>query len=127
VTRALGLLLLALGCAAPAPTTPPAEIGDPAAACMQRRGVVPPHPFTTDGCSLWPDSTWGHCCLAHDVVYWCGGSSDERSKADADLSACVSNEFGGMGPLMWLGVRAGGVWWLPAPWRWGYGWDYPDH
>jgi hypothetical protein len=124
--RAAALALAALGCAAPA-SPPPAEIGDSAAACMERRGVAPPHPFTTDACSLWPDSTWGHCCVAHDVVYWCGGSSDERAEADDALGACVSEEFGGMGPLMKHGVRGGGVWWLPTPWRWGYGWGYPDH
>lgn len=27
--------------------------------------------------------------------------------------------------LRWLGVRLGGVGFLPTPWRWGYGWKWP--
>lgn len=26
--------------------------------------------------------------------------------------------------MMHAGVRIGGAPWQPAPWRWGYGWDY---
>ena len=29
------------------------------------------------------------------------------------------------GVLMFLGVRFGGVHWLPTHWRWGFGHDYP--
>src|SRR5262249_18434378 len=54
-----------------------------------------------------------------------GGSAAERAEADSELSECVSQVADGMGPVMWLGVRAGGGPWLPAPWRWGYGWGYP--
>jgi len=28
--------------------------------------------------------------------------------------------------MMWVGVRIGGVGWLPTPFRWGYGWKYPQ-
>jgi hypothetical protein len=27
--------------------------------------------------------------------------------------------------LMYLGVRAGAPAWIPLPWRWGFGWDFP--
>lgn len=131
------LVALLVACATPTRST----LGDPseqaalaaltdagaADACSARRadGVTPPHPFTSDGCSVWPDADWVACCLAHDVVYWCGGNAEARAGADRHLRACVSEEASGMGGLMWLGVRAGGAPWLPAPWRWGYGWDYP--
>jgi len=98
------------------------------AECRVRRGAhgAPPHPFTTDGCSLWPDSVWFECCVVHDMAYWCGGSADDRARADRALADCVSaNGSCGMGGVMGLGVRPGGVPWMPAPWRWGYGWDYP--
>jgi len=96
--------------------------------CRERRGPagVPPHRFTTDGCSWWPDGTWVECCVTHDMWYWCGGSCDEREHADADLRQCVAaNGPGGMGTTMYLGVRVGGAPWYPVPFRWGYGWDWP--
>jgi hypothetical protein len=27
--------------------------------------------------------------------------------------------------LMYLGVRVGAPAWVPLPWRWGFGWDFP--
>jgi len=45
-------------------------------------------PFTTDGCSLFPDGTlkdntlWKSCCIEHDKAYWRGGSYPERQAAD---------------------------------------------
>ena len=53
-------------------------------------------PFTTDGCSAFPEGTlaqnelWIDCCLAHDHAYWKGGSQAERERADLELSACVA-------------------------------------
>jgi hypothetical protein len=32
-----------------------------------------PTVLTTDGCSPWPDGSWGQCCIDHDMDYWCGG------------------------------------------------------
>jgi hypothetical protein len=96
--------------------------------CERRRGAghVPPAPFTTDGCSLWPDGSWQGCCVDHDTVYWCGGSARERQEADAALRACVVDRGAPRtGGLMYWGVRAGGHPWLPVPWRWGYGWPWP--
>ena len=96
--------------------------------CCQRRGPadLPPHHFTTDGCSLWPDSTWVGCCVEHDMAYWCGGSCEDRVRADETLRECVAqNGPAGMGTVMYLGTRAGGPPWTPFPFRWGYGWDWP--
>ncbi len=42
-------------------------------------------PFTTDGCSRFPDGTlsepdlWLECCTVHDVAYWHGGTDEQRS------------------------------------------------
>jgi hypothetical protein len=53
--------------------------------CRQRRGAadLPPHRLTTDGCFVWPDSTWATCCIEHDIAYWCGGNIEERRRTDA--------------------------------------------
>jgi hypothetical protein len=98
---------------------------DAARRCAERRGPddLPPVPFTSDGCSMWPDGSWWSCCLDHDVVYWCGGSCHDRSDADEALRKCVGRRAPhGMGTLMWLGVRPGGTPYSPFPWRWAYGW-----
>jgi hypothetical protein len=95
--------------------------------CKRAASVEPEHPFTTDGCSLWRDSSWQECCIEHDLIYWCGANSDNRRVADRGLRACVvqhqSSSFNA--GLMYWGVRIGGNRWLPFPWRWGYGRDWP--
>ena len=96
--------------------------------CRQHRGPcdLPPHRFTTDGCSLWPDGNWVDCCVAHDIAYWCGGSCDDRKDADEALQRCIRDQGrGALGTTMYVGVRLGGLPWSPAPFRWGYGWDWP--
>lgn len=89
-------------------------------------------PFTTDGCSLFPDqslidnSDWCSCCLAHDLAYWRGGTADERLKADKDLKSCVLAASGNakLADLMFAGVRAGGGPYYFTPYRWAYGWPF---
>lgn len=90
------------------------------------------NPFTTDGCSRFPDGTrgnntqWLHCCTAHDIAYWQGGTREERREADFALRECVSATGAKtIANLMWLGVRVGGSPYLPTSFRWGYGWPYP--
>jgi len=84
--------------------------------------------FTTDGCSRWPDDSWMACCIAHDIPYWCGGSEEDRKEADRELMRCVNRNTPWMGNIIYSGVRLGGPPWMPAPWRWGYGWDrWPGH
>lgn len=97
--------------------------------CAVQRGAnaaMPPIPFTTDGCSMWPDAGYGQCCVAHDMQYWCGGSAAQRWEADRQLQQCLS-DLGrpAMGLTMRIGTRLGGWSVLPLPWRWGYGWPYP--
>ncbi len=89
-------------------------------------------PFTSDGCSLFPDGTlkdrtlWCDCCLSHDMAYWQGGTTAERKKADKALRACVLERTHdkALAATMYLGVRAGGMPAFPAWYRWGYGWTY---
>lgn len=88
---------------------------------------LPPKAFTSDGCSCWPDHVWLECCVEHDAAYWLGGSRRERKAADRALAECVrSKGYPVLGELMYYGVRAGGVYWLPTPFRWGFGWEYPQ-
>ncbi|MGZ3695396.1 MAG: hypothetical protein ACXWQO_14865 [Bdellovibrionota bacterium] len=88
------------------------------------------HSFFTDGCSSFPDgiplldkNKWRKCCIEHDVVYWQGGTAEDRKNADAHLGQCVANRAGKiLGGAMYLGVRIGGYEALPTTWHWGYGW-----
>jgi len=89
-------------------------------------------PFTSDGCSAFPDGTieiktlWLSCCTAHDLAYWQGGSYAERLKADQNLHNCVAQTGKPkIAELMLTGVRVGGTPYLPTTFRWGYGWSYP--
>ena len=86
-------------------------------------------PFTSDGCSVFPDGTWQQnqlwlpCCIAHDLAYWQGGDAAQRSLADLALKQCVSRiGEGAIAAIMLAGVRVGGSPYLPTPFRWGYGW-----
>lgn len=89
-------------------------------------------PFTSDGCSSFPDGTfeqntlWLSCCTDHDLAYWQGGTSNDRSIADQALKDCVA-QVGEpeIALLMLAGVRVGGTPLLPTKFRWGYGWSYP--
>ncbi|SDK63437.1 hypothetical protein [Microbulbifer yueqingensis] len=88
-------------------------------------------PFTSDGCSLFPDGTvekpelWLECCRTHDLAYWHGGTYAERLQADRALEACVTDAGEPDIALMMLaGVRVGGSAFLPTSFRWGYGWPY---
>ena len=90
-------------------------------------------PFTTDGCSLWLDGTpeqpnlWRHCCVAHDLAYWQGGTKEQRKQADEDILACVKQAQGsGMANYIYGNVRWGGSPYWMSNYRWGYGWDYLD-
>jgi protein tyrosine phosphatase (PTP) superfamily phosphohydrolase (DUF442 family) len=89
-------------------------------------------PFTSDGCSLFPDGTikdrtkWCDCCLSHDISYWQGGTEEERKKADEILRDCVleRTKDKNLAETMYLGVCAGGHPAFPAWYRWAYGWPY---
>jgi len=90
-------------------------------------------PFTSDGCSMFPDGTlfqqklWLQCCTAHDQAYWLGGTYEQRMLADQALGQCVA-QVGEkeVADLMLAGVRVGGSPYWITPYRWGYGWPYWD-
>jgi hypothetical protein len=89
-------------------------------------------PFTSDGCSLFPDRSlisstdWCDCCVTHDLAYWRGGSAEERARADHALRACVHRVTGNdaLADVMYAGVRAGGGPYFFTPYRWAYGWPF---
>lgn len=122
---AVALLTLFSGCGYPSP-----EMRKMAEEAYIANGPYEPHPpniFKSDGCSCWPDGSWVECCVRHDLVYWMGGTSEERKAADRELTRCVSERgHPAVAQLMYIGVRVGGVWWLPTPFRWGFGWEYPQ-
>lgn len=84
-----------------------------------------PADFISDGCSMFPDCDYRDCCEEHDLAYYFGGTSKERWQADKKLYKCVAAKKGFqhkiIAPIMWLGVRAFGVSWLPTSFRWGFG------
>ncbi len=89
-------------------------------------------PFTTDGCSAFPDGTleqkslWIECCIRHDLAYWKGGTYQQRLDADQSLETCVAKVGEPeIAQLMLAGVRVGGSPYFPTTYRWGYGWPYP--
>ena len=89
-------------------------------------------PFTSDGCSLFPDQSvitgadWCTCCFEHDIAYWKGGTEAEREAADRALQACVAERTGDaiLARAMYEGVQAGGSPYFYNWYRWGYGWGY---
>ncbi len=88
-------------------------------------------PFTTDGCSLFPEGTyhqqslWAECCVRHDLAYWQGGTEAQRAAADLALQQCVARVGEPeIAKLMLAGVRLGGSPYFPTSYRWGYGWSY---
>ena len=87
-------------------------------------GVRRLQPFTTAGCSLAPDLDFRDCCVAHDYLYWKGGTSDDRAEADRQFRSCIGerSEWPSLRFLYYAAVRLGGhqVW--RTPFRWGFGW-----
>ncbi|MDO3381575.1 FAD-binding oxidoreductase [Gilvimarinus algae] len=86
-------------------------------------------PFTSDGCSRFPNGTlehaglWLSCCEQHDLAYWRGGTYAERIAADDALEVCVAaTGEPTIGLMMYFGVRLGGTPFAPTDFRWGYGW-----
>lgn len=82
-------------------------------------------PFSSDGCSMFPDkdvfSDWLPCCVAHDQAYWNGGDAAARKKADRELRECLTKMNRPVtGFIMYWGVRLFGAPHWPTPYRWGY-------
>ena len=91
-------------------------------------------PFTTDGCSFFPDGTlennqqWLNCCVEHDKAYWKGGTKQEREVADKALQQCVTDVgYPNIAKMMHIGVRVGGSSKYDTSYKWGYGWKINHH
>lgn len=82
---------------------------------------VMPVDFRSDNCTLFPDGDYCHCCVEHDKDYYFGGTEKERRASDKRLYRCVKQKNKFVAGLMYLGVRIGGVSFLPTPFRWGFG------
>lgn len=84
-----------------------------------------PANFKSDGCSMFPDGCYTDCCVAHDVDYYGGGRWKARWRADKRLFKCVASKKGWwhkpLAPVIWAGVRVGGLPFLPTSFRWGFG------
>lgn len=65
-------------------------------------------PLVINGCTAYPEGSWGHCCVEHDIMYWIGGTFEDRKKADQDLLQCV-NKSGGSGQVLYNAVRIFGI------------------
>lgn len=94
------------------------------------KGPVMAKPFESDNCTFFPDGNYADCCVAHDKDYYYGGSLKERSASDRRLKACVMAKGKGwkrklLANAIWLGVRVGGVHFLPTAFRWGFGNKWP--
>lgn len=88
--------------------------------------AAPPHECRVNGCSLAPDFNFPRCCDTHDARYWAGGTADERKQADRRFRECIATTgHRALSNLYYFGVRIGGTPYLPTPWRWGFGWNYP--
>jgi hypothetical protein len=58
--------------------------------------------------------------------YWAGGTADERKQTDRHFRECMAAaDHRLLANLYYFGVRLGGTPYLPTPWRWGFGWEYP--
>lgn len=92
------------------------------------RSQTNPREFQSDGCTLFPDGDYRNCCVEHDRAYFAGGPIKERRRADNRLYRCVASSGGQnkkfIASMMWIGVRVGGVSFLPTPFRWGFGKPY---
>ncbi len=69
---------------------------------------------------------WHNCCVIHDEAYYYGGTKEDKTQADKNLSQCVSKVVGNkfLGKTMQLAVKIGGSPHLPTSYRWGYGEDF---
>jgi len=62
-----------------------------------------------DGCTMWFDGIWKHCCDAHDIAWYEG---QDFFSSNFDLAMCVA-ETGRpvMSFIMFVGVTLfGGIW-----------------
>lgn len=106
---------------------------------MQEPSKVKREDFkSTDECSiispLWYFFTgyqlgFAGCCCDHDYAYYKGGDLSLRKEADKKLAECIIQKGyrNWIAKVVYIGVRLGGVHWLPTSYRWGFGYKYPKY
>jgi len=115
-------IVLALILVVAIPGAVPSQTSELKQAATKQIRQEPPADFKGDGCSLFPDRDYADCCLAHDRDYYRGGTKEERKASDKRLAQCVrAKGHKYLSRLMYVGVRIGGMAWLPTPFRWGFG------
>lgn len=94
--------------------------------CRSAPGPQPLEPFSTDGCSMFPDGRILACCTDHDIDYWQGGSAERRRTVDRQFRYCVEQVSGSpaFAEIAYRSVRVGGNPHLPPAAGWGYGWPF---
>ena len=93
-------------------------------------GVLPKSPpmlapFSSNGCSVFPEGDTFACCYVHDMAYWAGGTASDRRRADLNLHQCVVDVTGRnyvASGIMYTAVSIFGLPGVPTRVRWGYGW-----
>lgn len=66
--------------------------------------------FEPNGCTMWPDGNYKHCCDAHDVAWHVGRTFMDKVSSDIDLLWCVatnSDIWNAM--IMFIGVSTAGL------------------
>ena len=59
----------------------------------------PKKPFTSDGCTLFPDLWFKHCCKDHDYAHWAGHPELE---SDIRFMSCIASASNCLGPFRFL-------------------------
>jgi len=90
-------------------------------------------PFKSDGCSSAPNGittsdnrqVWVGCCVAHDSLYWKGGTFQEKMQADQQFESCVAQT----GYPKIAAIYSATVKQFAGPnthqsFRWGFGWNF---
>ncbi len=78
-------------------------------------------PFQTDGCTLFPEGSYSHCCIVHDKDYWRGRSIAGRDEADNRFYQCIKKESELLAQIMYWGVRVGHYSPIKLEHKWGWG------
>lgn len=72
--------------------------------------------FQSDMCTSSPNGSWGHCCYEHDLLYWVGGSFEQRKIADDQIMKCM-NLSNGPGHIYREFVRTAGTQFWSSAWE----------
>lgn len=65
----------------------------------------------SDGCTLWFQGNWRHCCEIHDAEYFEGF---DKLQSDLNLMSCVADAgWPLMGLIMFIGVSIFGWFFYP--------------